>query len=60
MGAARFLGDATCRVAFVEADEERPFVAALKPSDGVRLASRVEGIALNGGRRIDIGVYVRP
>ena len=60
LGAARFLGDATCRVAFVEAGEERSFVAALNPADGVRLAARVEGIALNGGRKLDIGVYVRP
>ena len=26
---------------------------------GVRLADRVEGINLNGGARLDIGVYVR-
>ena len=59
-GAARFLHGGTCRVAFVDAGEDAPFKAALSPDDGVGLASRVDGVAVNGGRRFDIGVYVRP
>ncbi|RYC31559.1 phospholipid carrier-dependent glycosyltransferase [Lichenibacterium minor] len=58
-GAARFLEDGPCRVAFVAADEERPFAAALGPAPGVALASRVAGVAINGGHKLDIGIYVR-
>ena len=60
VGAAHFLDDGTCRVAFVDAADQGPFTAALKATADIRLASRVEGIALNGGRALDIGVYVRP
>ena len=59
LGAAHFLGDRSCRVAFVEAREEQAFRAALDPATGVRLASRVSGVAVNGGRNLDIGVYIR-
>ena len=59
LGAARFLDDSSCRVAFVEAREEQAFKAALDPAAGIRLASRVDGVAVNGGRKLDIGVYIR-
>ena len=59
LGAARFLGDSPCRVAFVEAREEQAFKAALASAADVRLASRVTGVAVNGGRKLDIGVYIR-
>ncbi len=59
LGAARFLGDSPCRVAFVEVREEQAFKAALDPAAGVHLGSRVDGIAVNGGRKLDIGVYIR-
>ena len=59
LGAARFLGDSPCRVAFVEAREEQAFRAALAPAAVVHLGSRVTGIAVNGGRKLDIGVYIR-
>ncbi len=59
LGAAHFLGDSPCRVAFVEARDERAFKAALAPTAGVRLGSRVSGVAVNGGRKLDIGVYIR-
>ena len=58
-GAGAFLAAAPCRTAFVEAREEAAFEAALGDVAGVRLADRVEGINLNGGARLDIGVYVR-
>jgi hypothetical protein len=61
-GAARFLAEGRCRVAFVEARQEPAFLAALAPKSpdmSVRLASRVAGINLNGGRKLDIGVHVR-
>jgi 4-amino-4-deoxy-L-arabinose transferase-like glycosyltransferase len=58
-GAGAFLAAAPCRAAFVEAREQAPFEAALGDTAGVRLADRVQGINLNGGGRLDIGVYVR-
>ena len=59
-GAARFVGDGTCRVAFVDARDEAAFKAALDPGAPVREATRVTGIAINGGAKLDIGVYIRP
>ena len=60
VGAARFAGDGTCRVAFVDARDEAAFKAALDPGAPVREATRVTGIAINGGAKLDIGVYIRP
>ncbi len=59
VGAARFMDDGPCRVAFVAAAEDQPFKAALAPTPGVELASRVVGVAINGGHKLDIGIYVR-
>ena len=58
-GAAQFMEDGPCRVAFVGAGEEGRFKAALRSAEGIRLASRVQGVAINGGRNLDIGVYIR-
>ena len=58
-GAARFIDEGPCRVAFVAASDDQPFKAALGPAPGVDLASRVVGIAINGGHKLDIGIYVR-
>ncbi len=58
-GAARFMAEGTCRVAFVEAPEKAAFRSALAPGLPVREAARVEGIAINGGHTLDIGVYIR-
>ncbi len=58
-GAARFLEDGPCRAAFVGAGEEVSFKAALQSAGDVRLASRVQGVAINGGRNLDIGIYIR-
>jgi 4-amino-4-deoxy-L-arabinose transferase-like glycosyltransferase len=57
-GAARFLGQGGCRVAFVEAREEEAF-NAVKAEVGraPRLLTRVSGVNLNGGRDLDIAVY---
>lgn len=60
--AAAFLGEGSCRLAFVESRFEEEFGAelargGLKPS----VIARVEGFNINGGRRVDIGAYaVRP
>jgi 4-amino-4-deoxy-L-arabinose transferase-like glycosyltransferase len=59
LGAAAFLGRGPCRAAFVGAGDEAAFRAALPAGAPARLASRVGGVNLNGGKRLDIGVYVR-
>ena len=58
-GAGAFLAAEPCRIAFIDAPQEAAFKAALGDASGVRLAERLEGINLNGGKRLDIGVYVR-
>jgi hypothetical protein len=55
--AARFVQGAPCRVAFVDVRGEVAFKAALSASSNIVLISRVEGLNLNGGRKLDIGVY---
>jgi hypothetical protein len=59
-GAARFLRDGPCRVAFVESRQEADFLSAMGADVEPRLLSRVRGLNLNGGRRLDIGVYRGP
>lgn len=59
LGAARFMGDAPCRVAFVSSVDAGAFEAALDPAAGVHRAADVGGVAINGGKALDIGVYVR-
>ena len=56
--AARFVQSGPCRVAFVDVRGEAAFKAALAPSASVILASRVQGLNLNGGRKLDMGVYL--
>ena len=58
-GAAAFLGAGDCRAAFVEGRAEPAFRAALGDRPDVRLATRVAGTAINGGKHLDIGIYVR-
>ncbi|WP_293866588.1 glycosyltransferase family 39 protein [uncultured Alsobacter sp.] len=60
-GAAGYLRQGACRVAFVEKRQEEAFLkaageAGLQP----KLLSRVTGLNLNGGRALDIGVYLGP
>jgi 4-amino-4-deoxy-L-arabinose transferase-like glycosyltransferase len=57
-GAAAFMAEGSCRSAFVEQPYETLFLADLRQAANVRLASRVAGFNINGGRRLDIGVYV--
>jgi len=57
--AAAFLRGAPCRVALVEARIEARFRAALGEGEIARVSERVQGINLNGGRKLDIGLYVR-
>ena len=58
-GAADFMKGEGCRAAFVESRAEEAFRTGLA-SSGItpRLATRVAGINMNGGRKLDIGVYV--
>lgn len=58
-GAARFLDEAPCRIAFVEKRQEDAFKAALATDSTVSMADRISGINLNGGRNLDLGVYAR-
>jgi 4-amino-4-deoxy-L-arabinose transferase-like glycosyltransferase len=58
-GAAAFLRAAPCRVALVEKASETRFLAEFAGDQPPRLASRVVGTNLNGGKTLDIGVYVR-
>jgi 4-amino-4-deoxy-L-arabinose transferase-like glycosyltransferase len=59
-GAARFLAQSPCRIAFVVRSMEPQFIEAAR-NEGLtpRLTERVQGLNLNGGRRLDIGVYLR-
>lgn len=63
--AAEFLvaspqGAATsCRIAVVESRQEQAFLDALNANGLVpELADRVEGLNINGGKRLDIGLYL--
>ena len=58
-GAAAFLDAAPCRLAFVDAAQEPAFLAALKAPLQVKATARIAGINLNGGKTLDIGVWVR-
>jgi 4-amino-4-deoxy-L-arabinose transferase-like glycosyltransferase len=60
-GAADFLAGGDCRMAFVDQRQEEAFLARAA-AIGIRpaLQTRVMGINLNGGRKLDIGVYRRP
>lgn len=53
-GVARFLAEGPCRVAFVDKRAQAGFDAA---TPDLVAATRVAGINLNGGRRLDVGVY---
>ena len=55
--AARFVQAAPCRVAFVDARFEAAFKASLTATTNVALASRVDGLNLNGGRKLDMAIY---
>jgi 4-amino-4-deoxy-L-arabinose transferase-like glycosyltransferase len=57
--AAAFVQPSPCRAAFVASGQETAFRQALGGDSTVTLANRVRGINLNGGKRLDIGVYVR-
>jgi 4-amino-4-deoxy-L-arabinose transferase-like glycosyltransferase len=58
-GAAHFLGDGGCRVAFVDRRNDAAFRAALDGTVPIREATRITGLAVNGGTALDIGVFVR-
>lgn len=57
--AAAFLNAAPCRAALVESRFETRFRDALGQGGGVAVSERLQGINLNGGRKLDIGIYVR-
>lgn len=58
--AADFLLDAPCRLAFVESRQESAFRQTLASAPGVELRERIGGFNINGGRKLDIGVWIRP
>lgn len=58
-GAARFIAEGGCRVAFVAQQDDAAFKTALDQALPVREVSRVAGVGINGGATLDIGVYVR-
>jgi 4-amino-4-deoxy-L-arabinose transferase-like glycosyltransferase len=58
-GAAQFIADGTCRIAFVDMRHEEAFKATLPRNADVVLTKRVSGINLNGGRKLDLAVYAR-
>ena len=58
-GAAEFLAAGPCRIAFVDKAQEGAFTEALNPFLPVLKPPRISGVNLNGGKTLDIGVYVR-
>lgn len=57
-GAADFLANGNCRMAFVEKNDEAAFTARLSQIGLTpALITRVGGFNINGGRLVDIGVY---
>lgn len=59
-GAAQFLAGPGCRAAFVVSAMEPQFIEAARNAGVIaRLSDRVQGLNLNGGRKLDIGVYWR-
>jgi 4-amino-4-deoxy-L-arabinose transferase-like glycosyltransferase len=57
-GAAQFLAKGGCRIAFVGTREQRAFEAALPAgAPAPVLITKLRGINLNGGHRLDIGVF---
>ena len=57
--AARFVQGGACRVAFVDARAESAFKSALTAPNDFVAPLRVTGLNLNGGRKLDMGVYVQ-
>jgi len=59
--AAAFLAEPGCRIAFVEKRFEAGFQAGIaQVAPAPRLLTTLRGFNLNGGRRLEIGVFVRP
>jgi len=58
-GAADFLMEGPCRVAFVDSRDETLFREGLPANAPVKLIGRVEGVNLSRGRNLDIGVWLR-
>ncbi len=54
-------GESGCRIAVIESRREDAFLTALKAEGLVPvLASRVDGLNINGGKDMDIGLYLPP
>ncbi|MBA5776424.1 glycosyltransferase family 39 protein [Stappia sp. F7233] len=62
-GAATFLAEAApadCRVAVIDMRQEPRFKEEASAAGlGLREAARVQGLNINGGRKLDIGVYLK-
>ena len=49
-----------CRIAFIASQDEPAFEQGLgDAASKVTLRTRLNGVNLNGGRKLDIGIYVR-
>ncbi|MGL5138235.1 MAG: ArnT family glycosyltransferase [Beijerinckiaceae bacterium] len=58
--AGRFFAGEGCRIAFIDRRHEAAFQAALEGVPGrPALRTRVQGLNINSGRLLDIGVYAR-
>ena len=55
--AAGFVSKASCHVAIVDIRHEGAFLEALPNGANVNLVTRVAGININGGRKLDLGVW---
>lgn len=56
-GAAEFLAKGGCRIAFVAQRQQKAFAAALPAGAAPVLVTKVRGVNLNGGHRLDIDVF---
>ena len=58
-GAAEFLASAACRIVFIEAAQASAFMTGVPDRRGLHFVERIKGINLNGGKPLDIEVFVR-
>ncbi|MGE3247635.1 MAG: ArnT family glycosyltransferase [Beijerinckiaceae bacterium] len=55
----RWIADGTCRMALVDIRMEDAFRKESAGAEGLSLVRRVRGVNLNGGKPLDIGVWLR-
>lgn len=57
--AGRHMAAGSCRLAFVEMRQEPDFMKEIQGIEGIKLIRKIKGRNLNGGRALDIGVWLR-